>query len=49
MTQYNTHQWLHTPGRQGVSGVTYTEEWYPEHNSDPVADRETPLPGDNMG
>ena len=48
MTWANAQQRPHTHGRQGIPDVMVTENRYQEPNSDPVADKKTPPPRDNM-
>ena len=43
------HQRLDTPDRQVLPRIQDTKEWSKQRKSDPVADRETPLPGTSLG
>ena len=47
--QAPAQQRLHTPSIKGVPKIPDTKEWGQEHDSDPVADRKTPLPWENIG
>ena len=47
--QATAQQLMHTPVRQGVPNIMYTEEWYQERESDSIAYRQTSLPTANVG
>ena len=47
-TQATANQRLHTLGIKGVPGIIDTEEYCQECNSDPVMDRQKPLPSENL-
>ena len=49
MTRATAQQRLHTTVRQGVTNISYTEEWCKECNSYPAAERTIPLHSVNLG